>query len=89
MVFAGQMAVHAAEQVGWFACGTSIESQQDTESPGTSHVPFSGCCQQAMTLIGTSEWISPAESSEIQYPPFSNMRPDGPVFEIEIPPQVG
>lgn len=89
MVFAGQMAVHAAEQVGWFACGTSIESQQDTESPGTSHVPFSGCCQHILALPAGAGEIYALASSEIQYPPFTSLRPDGPVFEIEIPPQVG
>jgi len=89
MVFAGQMAMHAAEQVGWCACGTPIDCQQDTESHGDSHVLFNGCCQHAMTMVGNSEWIFLSKSSSIQYPPFSNLWPDGPVFEIKIPPQIG
>jgi|GEM_PF-4301081 len=88
--FMGQMAVHTAEQAGWFCCGTAVECQQDsTESPGDSHASFGGCCQHVLALPTGPREISALASSEIQYPPFSSLRPDGPVFEIEIPPQVG
>lgn len=87
--FMGQMALHAAEQAGWFCCGTSMECRQDAESTGDSHASFGGCCQHVLALPVVPRESDTLVSSEIQYPPFSSLRPDGPVFEIEIPPQVG
>lgn len=89
MAFMGQMAVHAAEQAGWFCCGSAAECQQDADSPGDSHASFGGCCQHVLALPAVPRESDTLVSSEIQYPPFPSLRPDGPVFEIEIPPQVG
>lgn len=90
MAFMGQMAVQAAEQAGWFCCGSAAECQQDSSDvPGGSHASFGGCCQHVLALPVVPRESDTLVSSEIQYPPFPSLRPDGPVFEIEIPPQVG